>query len=117
VEALVQKLAREGNSRSYIGVILRDRFGVPLVKSITGKTIAEILRSTEQTEKIPEDLNVLFKKADGMRRHLQKNRKDYVNKRSLVMIESKIHRLVKYYRDRGRLPPEWEYKHVAASVA
>jgi len=33
------------------------------------------------------------------------------------MVESKIHRLVKYYRDKGQLRPDWEYKHIVASVA
>jgi ribosomal protein S15P/S13E len=87
------------------------------VKSITGKTIHEILAAAQQAGALPEDLGALVKKADDMRRHLEKNRKDHVNKRSLAMIESKIHRLVKYYRATGQLRPEWEYKHVVASVA
>lgn len=117
VEGLVQKLAREGNSASTIGMLMRDRYGVPLVKSITGKNVRELLRTGEQAGVLPEDLSSLLKKADHLRRHLEKNRKDYVNKRSLAMVESKIHRLVKYYRAKGQLRPEWEYKHVVASVA
>jgi len=116
VEELVLKLAREGNSPSMIGVLLRDRYGVPLAKSITGKTVKQIL-APQQGSALPEDLASLVKKAGDLRRHLEKNRKDYVNKRSLAMVESKIHRLVKYYRDRGQLRPEWEYKHLVASVA
>lgn len=117
VEALVLKLAREGNSPSTIGMILRDRYAVPLVKSITGKNVHELLEAGQQAGALPEDLSSLLGKADHMRRHLEKNRKDHVNKRSLAMIESKIHRLVKYYRARGQLPAQWEYKHVVASVA
>jgi len=98
-------------------VLLRDRYAVPLVKSVTGKTVHEILATGGQATPLPEDLSVLLKKADDMRRHLEKNRKDYVNKRSLAMIESKIHRLVKFYRARGQLRSEWAYKHVVASVA
>ena len=115
VEELVLKLAREGNSPSTIGVLLRDRYAVPLVRSITGKTVKQILAG--QSTVLPEDLAALVKKADDLRRHLEKNRKDYVNKRSLAMVESKIHRLVKYYRARRQLRPEWEYKHLVASVA
>lgn len=100
-----------------IGVLMRDRYGVPLVKSVTGKSIGELLRNAQQAGGLPEDLSALLKKADGLRRHLEKNRKDYVNKRSLAMIESKIHRLVKYYRARGQIRPDWEYKHFVASVA
>jgi len=117
VEALVLKLSREGNTASTIGVVLRDRYGVPLVKSITGKTIHEILKGGQLEGNLPEDLNALVKTADDLRRHLERNRKDYVNKRSLAMVESKIHRLVKYYRARGQLRPDWQYKHVVASVA
>jgi small subunit ribosomal protein S15 len=117
VEALVLKLSREGNSASNIGVLMRDRYAVPLVKSVTGKTVQEILHTAQQAGAIPEDLNSLLKKADDLRRHLEKNRKDHVNKRSLAMIESKIHRLEKYYRAQGQLRPEWQYKHVVASVA
>jgi len=117
VEALVLKLAREGNSPSNIGIMLRDRYGIPLVSSITGKTVNEILRDAKQEGTLPEDLSSLVKKANDLRRHLDKNRKDHVNKRSLAMIESKIHRLVKYYRGKGQLRPDWEYKHAVASVA
>jgi small subunit ribosomal protein S15 len=117
VEALVLKLSKEGNGPSIIGVLLRDRYAVPLVKSVTGKTINELLSSAQQSGSLPEDLSVLLKKADDMRRHLEKHRKDYVNKRSLAMIESKIHRLEKYYRRTGQIQPEWKYKHIVASVA
>jgi len=117
VEALVLKLAREGNSPSIIGVMLRDRYAVPLVKSVTGKRVDEILRAGQQAGTLPEDLSALLKKAGALKRHLEKNRKDSVNKRSLAMIESKIHRLVKYYRPKGKIRQDWEYKHVVASVA
>ena len=117
VESLVLKLSREGNTASTIGVLMRDRYGVPLVKSITGKNVQEILRANQQGGAVPEDLGALLRKAEDLRRHLERNRKDSVNKRSLAMIESKIHRLVKYYRARGQLQPDWQYKHVVASVA
>lgn len=112
VEELVLKLAREGNQPSIIGVLLRDKYAVPLVKSITGKTVKQILTSGQQSGALPEDLATLVRKAEDLRKHLDKNRKDYVNKRSLAMVESKIHRLVKYYRDNGQLKPDWEYKSV-----
>ncbi len=117
VEALVLKLSKEGNPPSTIGVILRDRYAVPLVRSVTGKTVLALLSSNQQAGALPEDISALLKKADDLRRHLLKNRKDYVNKRSLAMIESKIHRLMKYYRTTGQIKPDWHYKHVVASVS
>ena len=41
VESQVVKLARKGFSKSKIGVILRDSYGVPLVKVVTGKKISQ----------------------------------------------------------------------------
>jgi small subunit ribosomal protein S15 len=117
VEALVAKLAKEGNSASTIGVILRDRHGVPLVKRVAGRSVTELIAASGQAPKIPEDLNDLFRRAEGLRKHLEKHKKDYPNKRALAGVESKIHRLVKYYKAQGRLQPEWEYKPMAASVA
>ena len=117
IEALVLKLSKEGNSPSTIGMLLRDRYAVPLARSVTGKSVLELLSNTRQVGALPEDISALLKKAEDLRRHLLKNRKDYVNKRSLAMIESKIHRLVKYYRATGQIRPDWQYKHVVASVS
>ena len=115
VEALVLKLSKEGNPPSIVGQILRDRHGIPLVSQIAGKRLEQMIPA-ENRAKIPEDLETLLKKATSARRHLEKNRKDYPNKRDLALIESKIHRLVNYYRSIGRIPKDWEYKPVAASL-
>lgn len=117
VIALVIKLAREGNPPSKIGVILRDQYGIPLVKSIVGKGIVEILRENGLAPKIPEDLENLLRKAARITAHLQKNKKDKHNKRALQLVEAKIHRLSEYYKERGILPPNWEYKTTVAYIA
>jgi len=116
VIALVIKLAREGNPPSKIGVILRDQYGIPLVKSIVGKGIVEILRENGLAPKIPEDLENLLRKAARITAHLQKNKKDRHNKRALQLVEAKIHRLSEYYKERGILSPNWEYKATVASI-
>jgi len=112
----VVKLAKEGNGASTIGTVLRDRYAIPLTKPITGKTIKEILQASGIAPKVPEDLEVLLRKADSTRRYLEKNKSDKMGKRSLTRVESKIYRLVKYYKKAGILPPQWEYKLMAASV-
>jgi len=117
VVALIVKLAREGNPPSKIGVILRDQYGIPLVKPIVGKGIVEILKENGLAPKIPEDLENLLKRAARIKAHLEKNKKDKHNKRALQLVESKIHRLSEYYKERGILPPNWEYKAVVASIA
>ena len=109
------KLGKEGNSPSIIGQVLRDKYGIPLVSQIS-QTRLERLLPAELRPRVPEDLESLVRKAVRARRHLEKHRKDYPNKRDLALIESKIHRLVTYYRSIGRLPKEWEYKPVAASL-
>ncbi len=117
VQALVLKLAREGNTPGTIGVLLRDRYGIPLVKHITGKTITKILSEAGQPLRMPLDLEELLVKANALRKHLDRHKKDYPNKRSLANVESKIHRLVKYYKSLGRLQTDWKYTPMAASVA
>ena len=115
VEALVLKLSKEGNTPSLIGQILRDRYGIPLVSQVAGRRLEKIIPEESRT-KLPEDLENLLRKATSATRHLEKNRKDYPNKRDLALIESKIHRLVSYYRKIGRIPKDWVYKPVAASL-
>jgi len=109
VEALVVDLAKKGTPPSMIGIILRDQYGIPLVKHITGKSILQILRERGVAPQIPEDLLNLMKRAVRIRRHLDEHPKDYHSRRGLQLIESKIHRLVKYYKSVGVLPPTWEY--------
>ena len=109
VEALVVKLAREGNSPSKIGVILRDQYGIPLVKPIVGKSITEILKDNNLAPAIPEDLGMLLRKASRLHAHLERNRGDKHNKRALQIVESKIHKLSKYYKRKGLLPKDWKY--------
>ena len=115
MDALVLKLSKEGNTPSLIGQILRDRYGVPLVSQVAGRRLEKIIPEEGRT-KLPEDLENLLRKATSATRHLEKNRKDYPNKRDLALIESKIHRLVFYYRKIGRIPKDWAYKPIAASL-
>ena len=117
VEALVVKLGKEGQTASRIGTILRDQYAIPLVKPITGKTITKILKEAELSPEIPEDLASLLKKAESLNVHLEKNKGDIHNKRSLQIIEAKIHRLSRYYKNEGVLPPNWKYEAKIASIA
>jgi ribosomal protein S15P/S13E len=116
VEALVIKLARAGNSPSKIGTILRDQHGIPMTKPLTGKTITRILSEAEMAPSVPEDLEMLLRKASRLSTHFERNRMDLVNKRSLQIVEAKIHKLSKYYRRKGVLPSGWKYEPKAASV-
>jgi small subunit ribosomal protein S15 len=115
VEALVIRLTKEGNPPSKIGIILRDQHGIPLTKPITGRTISQILKEAKLAPSLPEDFEILLRKAARLRVHLDKNKKDLGNKRALQVIEAKIHKLSRYYKRKGVLPPDWKYEAKAAS--
>jgi len=109
IEDLVAELAKKGYGPSMIGIILRDQYGIPLVKPITGKTITQILEERGLLQPIPEDLFNLMRRAVNLRRHLEEHPKDKNAKKGLQEIESKIRRLAKYYVREGRLPKDWKY--------
>jgi len=109
VEALILKLAKEDVKSSMIGTILRDSHGVPDVKTLTGKSIGDILKDAKIVSQIPEDLNALVIRAIALKKHLANNKKDLHNKRGLILMESKIRRLTKYYKKTGKVPQNWSY--------
>lgn len=110
VEKLVVELARRGFGPSMIGVILRDQYGIPSVKAVTNKDITDILKDHGLEPQIPEDLMSLIRRAVRIRRHLEEHPKDMSAKRGLILTESKIHRLVKYYKRIGKLPEDFTYE-------
>lgn len=114
--SLVVKMSKDGTSPSEIGQRLRDEYGVPLVKSISGKSMSEILAENNLKSEMPEDLERLVKKAAGLQRHLKAHNSDHRNVRSLELVEAKIHRLSKYYKSTGRLPTSWKYAAVIAQL-
>ena len=109
IEEIVVDLARKGYGPSMIGIILRDQFGIPLVKPILGKTIVEVLEEHGIKMVVPEDLFRLIEKAVNLRRHLEEHPKDTHAKKGLLDLESKIRRLAEYYKRVGRLPKDWRY--------
>jgi len=110
IERLVLKLNKDGLATADIGRILRDQYGIPSVKSLTKKTIIQILEENSLLPKMPEDLFNLLKKTVALRDHLAKNKKDYTSKHGLELLESKIRRLVKYYVRENRLPKDFVYE-------
>lgn len=116
IEELILKLKKEGNSTSKIGIILRDQYGIPNVKSVTGKKITKILEDHGQKEEYPEDIMNLIRKAVNIRDHLRENPKDLHTKRGLQIIESQIRRLARYYVKEGVLPEGWRYEPKKAAL-
>ncbi|RSH77370.1 ribosomal 40S subunit protein S13 [Apiotrichum porosum] len=110
------KLARRGLSPSQIGVILRDSHGIPQVKSVTGNKVLRILKTNGLAPSIPEDLYHLVKKAVSVRKHLERNRADKDAKFRMILVESRIHRLARYYIKKQQLPPTFKYEAATAST-
>ncbi|QQG39957.1 MAG: 30S ribosomal protein S15 [Candidatus Aenigmatarchaeota archaeon] len=109
VEKLVLKLAKEGRTSAQIGTLLRDEYGVPHVKEITGKRLVAILAAHDLEPQLPEDLFSLMKRAVHIMEHLVKHKHDPFAIHGLELTESKIRRLGKYYKRKGRLPETWAY--------
>jgi small subunit ribosomal protein S13e len=47
---------------------------------------------------------------------MEKNRRDKDSKFRLILIESRIHRLARYYKKSLVLPPTWRYQSATAST-
>ena len=117
VEARVVELAEQGHDPSVIGLKLRDEgvkgTPVPNVKNATGKKVTEILDEHDAGSDLPEDLRNLMVRAVRLREHMAENQQDAQNKRALQNTESKIRRLVDYYRG-GALDEDFRYTYETA---
>ncbi|HKW43519.1 MAG TPA: 30S ribosomal protein S15 [Thermoplasmata archaeon] len=109
LEETIVRLHQEGLSAAAIGIRLRDAYGVPSVRLATGRSVTQILRSKGAKFALPEDLASLIKRAASLQTHLKDHRKDLSNRRGLQLIESKIRRLSRYYKELGVIPSDWDY--------
>jgi len=98
------------------GIKLRDQHAIPLIKSITKKSMGQILEEHDLKAEMPEDLENIVRKAIGLQKHLKANKGDNRNVRSLELIEAKVHRLSVYYKRIGRISKTWKYKSVVAQL-
>lgn len=109
VEMLVVKLAKEGHSSSKIGLILRDNYGIPDVRVILKKRITEVMAAKKLRHELPDDLLGLIRKDLALHKHREMHPQDFAAKRGVLLTESKIHRLLKYYKRTGRVAKSWAY--------
>jgi len=110
------KLAKKGLTPSQIGVILRDQHGVARVSAVTNSKVLRLLKGAGLAPDIPEDLYMLIKKAVAMRKHLDVFRKDRDGKFRLILVESRIHRLARYYKRTKKVAPNFKYESSTASA-
>jgi len=114
---VVLKLAKEGVSPSRIGQTLRDDYGVPLLKPLLGKSLGKVLAEGKAAPKLPQDLQDLIDRAQRVQKHLKVHRSDRKNVHSLELVEAKIYRLSKFYKEKGILPSDFKYTAVVAQLA
>lgn len=115
VEFIVN-LSNAGHSKSSIGTILRDQYGIGNLKKATGKTVSDVLTEKGLAEEIPEDMMNLITRSVVLQEHMAANKKDYKAKRGYQLAVSRIRRLAKYYIKNGKLPKGWRYSEETAKL-
>jgi small subunit ribosomal protein S15 len=117
IKELIVRMGKEGISPSKIALSLRDQHAVPDVRYVLGMSITSFMKKEDVMPQYPEDLMNLIRKAVRMRNHLKgTGKRDLHNKVKLGHVESKINRLVRYYRDSGALPKDWKYNPDTAAL-
>lgn len=116
IASLIVSMAKDGIGPSEIGYRLRDEHGIPLVRDLLGKSIVQVLEENGIEPEMPEDLDILVRKALSLQKHLRTHPSDRNNIRSLELLEAKIHRLSKYYKRVGKIQQNWKYSTVVAKL-
>lgn len=109
VKEMIIELSKKGMRVSEIGKKLRDEYGIGDVRAYLGKRMVAFMKEEKASTEYPQDLLDLIRKAVRMRGHMKNNKTDKHNKVKLSHVESKIHRLVKYYKKEKTLSADWKY--------
>jgi len=110
------QLTKAGRSAAQVGLVLRDGLGVPSSRAVTGKRLGAVLVDAGLKPEIPDDLQALLKRVVHLQHHLETHPNDLANRRGLNLMESKIRRLARYYRQRRRIPENWRYSAAGAAL-
>jgi len=109
VKQIILDLWKKGYTKSDIGRILKEEYGIYDVREVIGKKLSKVLEELGVKEDIPEDLLFLFRKAFRIMKHLEQNRHDAHAKKALERVESQIKVLIRYYIRKKKLPPNFRY--------
>ncbi len=112
----ILKMAREGVPVARIGLVMRDQYAVPNIRAALGMSLKKYLAKEKALPEYPDDLLSLVKKAVRMTNHIKASKNDVHNQSKLLHVESKIHRLVKYYSSKGMLPAGCRYDREKAAL-
>jgi small subunit ribosomal protein S15 len=109
LQKLILKMAKDGKSAAKIGLELRDAYGIPDVAALLGEKVTAYLISQNVKKDFPEDLLALMRRALALRKHFGTNKQDRTAKRGIQLTDSKINRLVKYYKEKKALETTFRY--------
>ncbi|HVY01224.1 MAG TPA: hypothetical protein VHA12_00475 [Candidatus Nanoarchaeia archaeon] len=90
VEKLIVDLAKQGNTPEKIGLILRDKHGIPKAK-LVGKKISQVLKEAGITYDTLK--NVQEKRISALDNHIKAHKHDTSAKRSLAKRMWVVHKL------------------------
>ena len=93
LDNLIVTLSNEGHSPARIGLILRDKHGVPKTR-LFGKKITEIL--TERSVTFRTEKNILDDHISTLKKHISSNKKDHCASRSLTKKLWVLHKIEKH---------------------
>jgi len=93
LEKLIIEIAKEEKKPSKIGIILRDKHGIPKSK-LLGVKIKPVLKKAGIT--IISDKDIVISRIDNLKPHIEKHKHDYSAKRSLTKKLWAIRKLEKF---------------------
>ncbi len=93
LKKVIAELAEENEQIAKIGIILRDKYGIPTTR-VYGKKLAEYLKELGIESDI--DLKNAEKKVDRIKEHLKTNITDRHTKHKLQKAQSRLNILRKY---------------------
>ncbi len=92
VEKLIVDLAKQGNSSEKIGLILRDKHGIPKAK-LVGKRVSQVLKEAGIADKTLKQ--VQEQRISALDSHIKAHKHDTSAKRSLAKRMWVVHKLSK----------------------
>ena len=101
MEKTIIELAKEGETPAKIGIILRDKYGLPNSK-LFGKRITKVLK--EKRIKYKGEREILDNKVEKLRSHILNHKHDYSASKSLtkkLWVLNKFEKLSVNYREFG----------------
>ena len=93
VEEIIVNLANAGMTPSEMGMSLRDQYGIPSIKNLTGFRVGQILEKHNLQGDIPREMLNLIRKSVTLHRHLGENKKDGTAKKGYILTVSQNRRL------------------------